>query len=492
MFNGNTTKAGSVERAGVPRAPVLGALSGAFLTGYLLTINIAMAMGFLSFLVLFGITVLQPVMLIGPLVVLPVFMEATLQSWSITVGGRELLNFYGVVNLGLVAAGLFYTITGRVRPFESRVTGAFALYLAAILLSLPFSADFLMTVRTAVRVSAGYCVYLMITQFVTEKRQIDRVFQVFLLGSAVPIVAGLYQIAVWNQFALLRTMRIRGTVPNGMSYAMYLGVILPYLFGQIVFARSGRARKGLFAVLFLAGLVNLVYASTRIGWGAFVFTMILYAVFTDAKRFLPIVLVSLLVFVVVFFPFFVEHFGGYFTTDWKTYMSDDIRWDFRSADYITASSLHIRVYVWRNMVRKLAETNLLFGLGSGTWFENLDVQMIGFPIASHSDYFEVLFGAGLVGLVLYLLFRFKQLILLARFARGPAEREIRTTVLFPSLAVHIACLGMSLTEVWQAYACIYWISWIAIAISECYWRWYCEHESLHIAAASVPLSVAHK
>ncbi len=49
-------------------------------------------------------------------------------------------------------------------------------------------------------------------------------------------------------------------------------------------------------------------------------------------------------------------------------------------------------------------------------------------------------------------------------------------VLFPCLATHIACIGMSMTEVWQAYDGIYWLSWITIAISEACYRWYRTHE----------------
>ena len=152
----------------------------------------------------------------------------------------------------------------------------------------------------------------------------------------------------------------------------------------------------------------------------------------------------------MFLPCFAASFGGYLKTDLKTYMSNDVSWDMRSSDYITASSLHIRVFVWRQMLHKLVETNVLLGVGSGTWFDNIDKKTLGFPLASHSDYLEVLFGTGLVGLSVYLLFRIKQLLLLVRFARSGAERAVKTMVLYPCLATHVACLGMSITEVWQS------------------------------------------
>lgn len=486
MFHSDAARIASAERVGVPRLPILGGLLAALLMGYLVTVNVGVAFGFLGFLVLFCVAVLRPESLILPLVILPVFMEASLQSLRITVGGRELLNFYGVVNLGLFAAVLFYTATEKMRPFESLATGPFALYCAAVLLSLLVSANTLMTVRSIVRITSGFSIYLMVTQFVTEKRQIDRIFQTVVVISAIPIAVGLYQIAVQNHFAISRDMRIKGTITNGMSYAMYLAMMLPYIFGQAVFARSGWGKRCFFAVLFLIGLVNLIYASTRIGWGVFAFTMILYALFTDAKRLLPVILTVFVLGVILFLPFFVQSFGGFFATDLNMYLSNDIRWDIRSAEYITASSLHIRIFVWRNMLHKLMETNLLLGVGSGTWFRNFDEKMIGFPIASHSDYFEVLFGTGLVGLFLYLVFRVKQLTLLARCARGKVERHIKTTVLFPCLASHIACLGMSITEVWQGYACIYWVSWIMIGVCEAYYKLSWAQESCRDTVLEIP------
>lgn len=486
MFRNDAVRIGSIEREGVPSLPVLAGLAGALATGYLLTVNISMAFAFLVFLGLFCVTVLHPAALIPSLVILTVLIERALQSVSITVGGRELLNFCGVVNLCLAAAIIFYVITERMRPFESLLTPSFALYLAAVVLSLLVSVDFMMTVRSIVRITAGYCIYLMITQFITERRDIDRLVQILILVSIIPIIVGFYEIVFENHFVLSRDMRIKGTFKNGMSYTMYMAFLLPFIFGQLVFNKAGWMKKGFFAALFVAGVMNLIYTSTRIGWGAFALAMVIYGLLTDPKRLLPVILIAMFLAVILFFPVFAESFGGYFKTDWSMYLSNDIRWDIRSQDYITASSLHIRIFVWRHMLHDLMERNLWFGAGSGTWFENRDKKTMGFVLASHSDYFEVLHGTGVLGLVLYLIFRIRQLMLLVRFAGSGIERRLKTTVLFPCLATHIACLGMSVTEVWQAYNGIYWLSWIMVGICEAYYRWYCAQESCEGAAVEIP------
>jgi O-antigen ligase len=476
MFSSDMARIDGAERTTVPRLFLAAGLFCAVIIGYLVVANMAVGIGFMTALLLLILTVAYPVVLAPAMVVLSVFIEKALTPLSITVGGRELLNFVGVVNLCLIAACALYTATRQMRPFQSLITKPFALYLAVVLASLVYSADTMMTAKSFVRISSGFCIYLLVTQFLTEKRQIDRVFQILVIISVIPIAVGLYQIAFRNHFIISRDLRIPGTFRNGMSYAMYLAIILPYIFGQLVFSKGSLLKRGFLLTLFLAGLANLVYSATRIGLGVFALAMIVYAMLSSPKKLLPAILVLLFLSVIVFFPYFEASFGGFFRTGLKTYMSNDVSWDMRSSDYITASSFHIRVFVWRHMIHKLVDTNVLLGVGSGTWFDNFDKKTVGFLLASHSDYLEVAFGTGLVGLSVYVLFRIKQLLLLVRFAKSDAERDVKTMVLFPCLATHVACLGMSITEVWQAYDGIYWLSWIAVGISESYYRWYCRRE----------------
>lgn len=476
MFDTNVARIDGVERAAVPRLFLLAGLFFAVVIGCLVVFNAAVGIGFMTALMLLTLIVIYPVVLAPAMVVLAVVVEKALPPLSITIGGRELLNFIGIVNLCLIGATMLYTATSQMQPFRSLMTKPFALYLAVVLASLLYSVDTMMTVKSFVRISAGFCIYLLITQFLTEKRQIDRVFQILVIISVIPITVGLCQIAFRNHFVLSRDMRIPGTFRNGMSYAMYLAIILPYIFGQVVFSGGSLLRRGFFLAVFLAGLVNLVYSATRIGLGVFALAMIVYALLSNPKKLLPAVLILLFLSILVFLPYFAASFGGLLKTDLRTYMSNDVSWDMRSSDYITASSLHIRVFVWRQMLHKLAETNVLLGLGSGTWLDNMDKKTLGFRLASHSDYLEVVFGTGLVGLSIYMLFRIRQLLLLVRFAQSGAQRAVKTMVLFPCLATHVACLGMSITEVWQSYTSIYWLSWIACGISESYYRWYSSRE----------------
>jgi hypothetical protein len=65
-------------------------------------------------------------------------------------------------------------------------------------------------------------------------------------------------------------------------------------------------------------------------------------------------------------------------------------------------------------------------------------------------------------------------------------------VLLPCLATHIACIGMSMTEVWQAYDGIYWFSWITVGISEAYYRWYRAHEQPAAAGEEIGSDDVHE
>jgi len=465
-----------VERAATPRLPLVAGLFCALAIGLLAGANIGIALGFAASVVLLCLVVMQPLLLIPSLVVLSIFIEKAFQPLSISIGGKEVVNFNGIVNLCLIGATAFYVAMKKIRPAQSMLTKVFILYLLAAVLSLAVTENVFMTIKSLVRISAAYCIYLMFTQFLTEKRQIDRTFYILVAVSAIPIAVGLYQIAFTSHFALSRQMRTYGTLKNGMSYAMYLALILPYVAGQIFFSNARLAKKFLLIVLFLAGMVNLFYTDTRIGWGVFVVGMILYAAMSSARKLLPTIVVLTTAAVLAFFPFFYRSFGGLLKTDWRTYLSEDVSWYGKSQSYIAASSLHIRVFVWRHMLIELSKHNLLLGAGSGTWYDNYDKEEIGFRIASHNDYLEVFFGTGLIGLAAYLMFRIRQLTVLAGFTRSGIDPGIKRMVLFPCLATHIACIGMSMTEVWQAYDGIYWLSWITIAISESYYRWYRTHE----------------
>jgi O-antigen ligase len=470
MLGMNVVKARSIERVGVPRLPVFVGLLVALVLGYLAVTNGAIALGLAAMLILFIWIASYPAMLVAVLIGVSVLVESTLRSVTVSVGGQELLNFNGVVNCGLIGATILYMAAGRIRPFQSLISRSFLLYCVAVVASLLFSVDPLLTVRSAIRISAAYCLYLIVTQVLTEKHQIDRAVRTLVMISIVPITVGLYELAFVNHFKFSRDLRVESTFATGMSYAMYLALVLPYVFGQIFFARGRPARKGLLAAIFLAGLLNLAYNPTRIAWGVFAFAMVLYAALANPRKFLPPILIVLLILIVAFFPLVSQYFGGFFKTGWKTYLSDNTSWDVKSPDYRTVSSLHIRVFVWKNMLREVLRRNVIFGAGSGTWFDYQDRRTMGFSLASHSDYFEVVYGTGVLGLLTYLLFRIKQVTLLARFARSDAERTVKLTVLFPCLLTHIACLGMSVTEVWQSYSGIYWLSWITFGISEAYYR----------------------
>ncbi len=475
MFDTNAARINGIERTAVPRLFLVAGLFFAVVIGYLVVFNTAVGIGFMTALMLLILIVIYPVALVPAMVVLSVVVEKALQPLSITVGGRELLNFIGIVNLCLIGATMLYTATSQMQPFRSLMTKPFALYLTVVLVSLLYSVDTMMTVKSFVRISAGFCIYLLITQFLTEKRQIDGVFKILVLISAIPITVGLYQIAFRNHFVLSRDLRIPGTFRNGMSYAMYLAIILPYILGQVVFSRSSFLRRGFFLSIFLAGLANLVYSATRIGLGVFALAMIVYAVLSNPRKLFPAVLILLFLSVIVFLPWFAASFGGYLKTDLKTYMSNDVSWDMRSSDYIAASSLHIRVFVWRQMLRKLAETNVLLAQGAAPGLRTSTRRHWAFPLPLTVTTSRWSLARASSVLSVYLLFRIRQLLLLARFARSGAERDVKAMVLYPCLATHIACLGMSITEVWQSYTSIYWLSWIACGISESYYRWYSSH-----------------
>jgi len=405
------------------------------------------------------------------LVILSIFVEVTFQQIPFFASENAIVNFNGIINICIIFVTIFYILTRKIDLFKSYITKPFIFYLSAVLLSLIVSINKLLTIKSFVRIITAYCIYLIITQLIDNKEDMDKLFKIFIFLCFIPVIIGIYQIGIENKFNISRELRIHGTFKNGQSYSQYLAIILPFIFAQWTSIKSFVEKKIGFIIIFFIGIINLFFTVTRISWGAFILSIIIYIILSRKIKYLIIISILLIFLVIVFSPFFIEFFGAFFTTPVSVYMSNYLSKDMHTSSYQSVSSLHIRVYVWKHMVDEVLNNSPLLGLGSGTWYGYTSTKL-NIPIASHDDYIQVLFGTGFLGLFLYLVFRFKQIGLLLKFhkaTKGCLEKE---TVILPTLAVYISLMFVSITECWQGYDGIYWISWIILGISEVYYKYY--------------------
>ncbi len=431
-------------------------------------LKISFGLLFLSALMLVSIQNYKIVLFI--LVLFTVCIETTLQQISLASGQSGMLNFNGAINIYIVAFTLLYIFKGEVKPFNSLITKPFLLYFLIVIFSLAVSSDRVLTIKSGIRISTGYCLYLLISQLITDKKSMDKMFKFFLFLCIIPIFVGLYQIVFVNKFHFTLDMRVTGTFKNGQSYSQYLAILLPFLFARLTSVNDFMGKKVFFFVLFILGLANLLYSNTRIGWVACFFSIIIYCYLSNKKRILLFLLVLLVMMGIALSPFVMQRFGIYFTTPWSAYLSDNLYDSKHSSVYEGISSVHARIWVWKNMLRETFKSPII-GLGSGTWFDYFSAKL-GIGAASHNDYIEVLFGTGFLGLFFYFLLRIKQIGLLMKIKKFTLKSPENMTVILPSLAISISLMVVSLTEVWQAYVGVYWTFWIILGLSECYYKYF--------------------
>lgn len=438
-------------------------------------LKISFGLLFLSALMLVSIQNYKIVLYI--LILFTICIEATLQQISLASGQSGILNFNGAINIYIIAFTLLYILKGQVKPFNSLITKPFLLYFLIVIFSLAVSSDRVLTIKSGIRIFTGFCLYLLISQLITDKKNMDKMFKLFLFLCIIPILVGLYQIVFVNKFHFSLAMRVAGTFKNGQSYSQYLAILLPFLFARLTSVNDSMGKKVFFFVLFILGLANLLYSNTRIGWVSCLFSIIIYCFLSNKKRILLVLLVLLVVLGIALSPFIMQRFGIYFSTPWSAYLSDNLYVSKHSSVYEGISSIHARIFVWKNMIRATFKSPII-GSGSGTWFDYF-AQKLNINIASHSDYFEVLFGTGFLGLFFYLVFRIKQIGLLMRINKFTSKSIENITVILPALAVYVSLMFISITEVWQGYTGIYWSSWIILGISECYYKYFLTKNNIY-------------
>jgi len=405
------------------------------------------------------------------LVIFSILIEVSFQKIAIFPSDRISLNLNGIINGGMFGIACLYLISGRIKLPNAWMSKTFALYLAAVLLSLSVSCNHFLTIKSFIRIFAPFCIYLILTQRITDKKDIDGFFNLFIFLCCIPIAVGIFQIICVNRFILSRTLRVAGTFKNGQSYSMYLGMILPFIFAQMISSKYILRKRLIFSGIFMLGVINLLYSTTRIGWGSCFFSIILYCFLAKKKRCLYTLFFICLLLGIFFLPVIAKEFGSFFTTPWSSYLSNDISYFMKPSTYETTSSLHIRIYVWKQMLREVITNNPFLGMGSETWFGFIS-RRLNVPVASHNDYVKVFFGTGFVGLICYLTYRIKQIMLLSKMRKVLKSTIEYNVVILPALAVFISFIFVSLTESWQSYVGLYWSAWIMLGISECYCKYY--------------------
>lgn len=278
---------------------------------------------------------------------------------------------------------------------------------------------------------------LLAAQMTTDKLKVHAlVWMVVIAIGFFALKGALFTLATLGQY------RVQGPANTIMEDNNHLGVIMATVLPLILYLRGQASirlvRIGL-AALFVATIIAILGTQSR---GAFVALMVFAAFFwLRSSRKLSILAALLLVLcpAIAFMP-----------TDWKERMGT-------IAEATEDASFMGRVDAWI-INAKVAAAHPLTGAGLRNPYheaiaKEVDPKRAKSAKAAHSIYFEILGGAGFVGLAIYLAFLATAYFTALSLRRGKAESWAARFGYFAQMALVVFCVGGATVslEMWDGY-----------------------------------------
>jgi O-antigen ligase len=374
--------------------------------------------------------------------------------------------------VALISRPLAVPSNGRVTSLPIRL---FLLYVVVVFLGAPQSFSLALTGYRGVELLAGVMVVVGARHLVGDEA-VDRIGAVlywFTVGLLLSVWVG-YVVAPHQAIVYLATQeapipfQIRGLFPavsaNGVGT---LGVLLTFWsLGRLQSVSSlGRFQRMLGYAIAGLGVISLVLAQYRTGYGAFIVALLVYLLL--GRRWLLATLVLMVVTAVI-------------ATSPSTFLAQAEPFLLRGQSTEQASELSSRVDFWTAAIPVWEESPFIGrGLLTGTRFEVLAPLGFTYTSSIHSTWVEALVGTGLIGFALLMLSFLSA-------CKRAYVRALRSADLVPVLLLTV--LGVrSFTgntfETFSHQAVIF--LWLALALSDERERTQ-EHETVMVPTAGVP------
>ena len=338
----------------------------------------------------------------------------------------------------LTPAACIYALVSYKMPKFKPVDKAFLYWSILVLFSSlmlifydPFS---LLSIEFVLKLSMPVYIYFFLRVFITDLRDLHGILQSFLYAGIFVALLLVYEVFV-NPIRIEESRgmaRIQGNFGDVVSYGMFITFALitaSYFFfaRQHILSKSRRLTLLIPVVLIaLLGLFNIHHTAS---YTVFILLVFLFVVFNlrvqNRGVVLGIIAVAGIVFLFWGSQIITEQISPLVQTDLQVYSGE------QDSDRL----LHGRVGRWRMMLEMFSA-------------ESMPVQFFGYPLkldyvfqyigtGSHNDFVRMLFGTGIVGVILYvvMLIRFW----MRRVFLGTAQRYLLVAcfiaLLFYSISV---------------------------------------------------------
>jgi len=262
----------------------------------------------------------------------------------------------------------------------------------------------------SIKIISPVLFFFFIYSFINDKT-LDLIIKIFLVASIFPLLMVLYEIIAGPINAYIpggrEYLRYRGLYADGIDYTIHWTVAL--LCAGYLFLRAKENVKNYFALLlFVSGLlaISLIYLHQAVAYliFGFLFILLLYFAFKKNKNyFLGLILTLTIIFIILYIPNIEGKISSLFHLD-----SEIIK---GNADL--TSGANGRVGIWLEGIKdffSLPFYSILFGsiLSGETYYRFLGA-------GAHSDYIRILFVSGIAGIIVYIVFLIKNLVISYNF-----------------------------------------------------------------------------
>ncbi len=308
------------------------------------------------------------------------FLDPILDATKITAGGSA-IGLGAVINAILIGVA-FLSILANYKILTLR---DFVAWIGFLIICVVTSIETANPVAVG-RIVLGYlsflCAFIIPLCLVKSVRDVDRLTDVIILSSLVPIIVA--------PFLLDKDFRIQSSFNHPNIFASYIVVVMAtilFKWSSHIFSPS-LLRRLVYVGYFAALGALLLYTKTRSAWAGAALLLSIFALFIDRRAILPLLMAAA---IALLDPGIRDRLFD--TVSETEYIGNGVIMN----SYTWRQALWSSAFVW------IEERPLLGHGGLGTFFEN---SLSFFPFAwarvyAHSVYVRLLFETGVIGLILY-------------------------------------------------------------------------------------------
>jgi len=315
----------------------------------------------------------------------------------------NLLAIFSLLFIGLLIVIL---INDQTKSWKPCISGYFYPYLLVSVFSCANLENYFGGLIFFTKLCSLLSIYLLAYHLVNNKHDGYIIFLTVALSSIIPIGYGLLQYAIGGgvrQSKMDETLRINSTFVLSNPYGFFLCVVI-LVFIYLLFSKKRAKLFKLYSygMIFLA-FVSLVLTYTRTAWFSLVVGLIIYAV--KEKRLRIFLLLLGILGAAILHQEIIERISDLFAP--RRYGTNS--WEFR-------------INITRQLLENAFPKHYILGFGIGS-SEEVAAKYTQYSLPPHNDIIRALIETGVIGLIFYSTFFFKNFMYYINKIRKYPERS---------------------------------------------------------------------